>query len=137
MFNEVFSYNNVFEKSLGQFPGVVEPVVKFNKLAVAQLEKWADLQLDVYGTYTELALSQIHGAAEVSDVDSLNAFLKKQAEVFNTVRDKQIEYAQALTKLGTDFSTELEKLTKETVVKAEKQTQEKVAAADKPIVKKV
>jgi phasin family protein len=90
-------------------------VVSFNKLAVAQLEKYVHLQLDAYKAFVELTLRQLKAGAEISDAEGLKAFWAKQSEVISAVREKQLEHLKALAELGTGFNVEVKKLAEKSV----------------------
>ncbi len=86
------------------------PAVKANKLFVASLEKLVELQLAALHTYTDLGLAQLKAAVEVSDADSLKAYLRGQVETASVVRQKLLDDAKALAELSVGYKAEFDKL---------------------------
>ncbi len=103
-------FNEYFAK-LGTYTA---PAVKANKLFVANLEKLAEFQLVALRSYTDLGLAQLKAAAEVSDAESLQAYLRGQVETANVVRQKLLDDAKALADLSAGFKAEFDKLVGET-----------------------
>lgn len=108
--------NEVFGKLFEQYEPVLAPVVKANKLAVANLEKLVNFQFEALRSYADLGLNQFKAAAEVSDVTSLQGFYASQVDAFNVLRKKVLDDAQALVDLSTGFKAEFDKLAKDSVV---------------------
>ena len=102
----------------------VAPVVKTNKLAVANLEKLVAFQISSLQTYVDISLAQMKSAAEVSNLQELQAFYKSQMDVAANLRQKVMDDFKALTDLGNGFKDDFTKLAEENVselkVKAEK-----------------
>lgn len=107
--------NELLNKVLEQSQSFVAPVVKANKLAVANLEKLVAFQLNALESYVALGLDRLKAAAEVSDVNSLQAFVNGQVEAASVLRQKLIDDTQALVDLGTGFKAEFDKLAEENV----------------------
>ncbi len=89
------------------------PMVKANKLLVAELERLVNFQVGVMKYYTEMVLNQLKAAAEISDGNSLQEFVKAQADVANTIRDRMVTDAKSLTELGMGFKADFDTLAKD------------------------
>ncbi len=103
----------LFEQMAEQAKVALGPVHKFNQLAVANVEKLAALQLASLQDYSDLSIAQLKAALEISDVESLQDYVKKQAELASAVREKLVADAKAVTELGGEFSSEAKKLAEE------------------------
>ena len=80
------AYNETFEKVYAQAGGFIEPVVKTNKLAVANFEKLVDFQFKAMQKYVDFGLAQMKAAAEVDSPKAWQAYVGQQVEAANTVR---------------------------------------------------
>lgn len=89
------------------------PVVKANKLLVAELERIVSFQMGVMKYYTEMVLNQLKAAAQVENVDALQEFVKAQADVATKIRDRMMTDAKALTELGMGFKADFDALAKD------------------------
>lgn len=107
--------NARFLDTAEQYQSFLNPVVKANKLAVANLEKLVSFQVNAMQSYVELGLDWLKAAAEVSDPKSLQAFFSGQAEAANVVRQKLLDDAKALADLNAEFTAEFDKLVRDNV----------------------
>jgi phasin family protein len=89
------------------------PMIKANKLLVAELERLVNFQMGVMRYYVDMVMNQLKAAAEISDINSLQDFCKGQVEVTNKVRQRMMDDAKALADLGTGFKADLDALAKE------------------------
>lgn len=103
-------YEEMFTKSFANVEGMMEPVVKTNKLAVAQLERLVSFQMSTMQTYVDLGLEQLRAIAEINSPQSLQAFWGKQVEVANSLRQKVLDDTKALVDLGNGMKDEFTKL---------------------------
>ena len=92
---------------------VFAPVVKANKIAVANLEKLVGFYQNILPGYVDFSLSQLKAATEVSDVETAQVFYKSQAEAVKTLGDKLTADSKALTDLVTGFVNEYSSFAKE------------------------
>lgn len=109
------SFEDLFSKSTAQLASLAAPVKKFNALAVDNLEKLARLQLDNVKSYTDLGLTQLRAALEVSDVQSLQTYVSNQQETVKAVGEKLVKDAAVYGDLAKQFAAEVQKLAQEQV----------------------
>lgn len=106
---------NEFANVFAQFQSFQAPVVKANKLAVANFEKLVDFQFNAFRSYVDLTVEQLKAASEVNDPKSLQDFLAGRVEVANVVRQKVLDDTKALADLNAGFLAEFSKLAEENV----------------------
>jgi len=107
--------SEVFTKLAKQAETAFAPVQKFNQLAVSNVEKLAALQIASMQDYSELSIAQLKAAAEVTDIGSLQEYLRKQTDLLSAMREKLMADAKAVSELGGEFSVEAKKLTEESL----------------------
>ena len=122
-------YEEIFTKNFAQVETFIEPVLKANKLAVTNFEKLVNFQMSAFQSYMDLGLEQLKAAAEVNSPQTLQAFMSKQVETGNVLRQKVLDDTKALVDLGNGFKDEFTKL-------AEANVKEFVKAAPKAPTKK-
>lgn len=128
-------YEEMFEKANAQFGEAMAPARKFNALLLDNMEKLANFQLEAVRSYTDLSLSQLRSALEISDAQSLQAYVSNQSKVAETFGQKLAEDANTLASLSKDFGAEVQKLAQENVTvltQVAQSGQQKAAAAAKP-----
>ena len=81
-----------------------------NKLFIAKLEQLASLQMASLREYTELNLTQMKAAAEISSPEDLQDYLGQQQEFLKTVGEKLAGDAHAMATLGKEFTEEAHKI---------------------------
>ena len=106
-------YKDMFTPLLQNAAALPTPMIKANKLVVGEVERLVNFQMGALRYYVDIVLNQFKAAAEVSDVTSLQEFVKGQVEVANKVRQRVMDDAKVLTELGTDFKADLDALAKE------------------------
>ena len=94
---------------------VVAPVVEFNRLAVANVEKLVGFYQGVVPGYVALGLGQLKAAAEVSSVESAQAFAQSQVEAVRVLNDKLVADGKALAELVNGLVAEYNGLVRERV----------------------
>lgn len=104
------------KNAIEQYDILVAPAVKFNQLAVANLEKLVNLQLASLQAYTDLVLGRLKAAAEITDVKGLQVFYADQVQFVNALRQKALEDGKTLNKLAIEVRAELDQLVKNRVV---------------------
>lgn len=96
--------------TLPNVDAVVAPVVKANKLFVAHLEKLTDFQFGVLRAYSDVGLSRLKAAVEITDVDGLTAYAEASLAVAENLGTQVQADAQALAELLSGFKAEVEAL---------------------------
>ena len=122
-------YEEMFTKNFTQVENFIEPVLKANKLAVTNFEKLVNFQMSAWQSYMDLGIEQLKAAAEVNSPQTLQAFMSKQIETGNVLRQKMLDDTKALVDLGNGFKDDFTKL-------AEANVKEFAKAAPKAPVKK-
>ena len=105
--------NEVFPKLSANGEKLYEPIYKFNKLAVEKAEELANIELASLREYTEIGLTQLRAATEVSDFDSFKGFADSQQAAFKKVSEKVINDAKAFAKVTESFRDEAIKIARE------------------------
>jgi len=106
-------YKDLFSPLLQNTTALPAPMLKANKLVVAEVERLVNFQMGALRYYVDIALNQLKAVATISDVSGLQEFVKGQVEVANKVRQRVMDDTKALTELGTDFKADLDALAKE------------------------
>jgi phasin family protein len=112
---ELVMYKDLFAPLMQNTTALPAPMLKANKLVVAEVERLVNFQMGALRYYVDIVINQLKAAAQVSDVGGLQEFVKGQVEVANKVRQRVMDDAKALTELGTDFKADLDALAKEGV----------------------
>lgn len=120
------TFSNVFE----QYQSFLNPVVKTNKLTVANLEKLVSFQVAALQSYVDLGLKQLKAAAEVNDPKSLQKFVSDQVEATNVVRQKWLDDVRTLADLSTGFADEFGRLARDNAAELNDKT---ARAADQAV----
>jgi phasin family protein len=107
---------DMFSQAFENVNALPAPLVKANKLVVAEVEKLVNFQMGAARYYTEMMLNQMKAAAEVNDMKSLQAFLQGQTEVANVMRQRVMEDVKALTEMGNGIKADFDELAKDSVV---------------------
>ena len=100
------------EAVTAQVRSFAAPVVKANKLTVANLEKLVSFQSELARSYVELGLARLQAAVEVNDAASLKAFGESSVETGKSLVAKLQADAKALTELLNGFKAEFTSLAK-------------------------
>ena len=106
---------DLFNKALESPQTLSEPLVRANKFIAATVEKMVVFQMNALKSYLDIGLNQMKAAAEIDDVKSLQDFYKRQAEIANTVQQKMMTDAKAMSDMATRFKVEMDGLTKATL----------------------
>lgn len=99
--------------TLPNIDAVVAPVVKANKLFVANLEKLTDFQFDTLRAYSDVGLSRLKAAVEITDVEGLTAYAEASVAVAKDLGAKVQADAEALADLLNGFKAGFEALVAE------------------------
>ena len=108
-------YEEMFSKPFANVETMMEPMIKSNKLAVAQLERLVSFQMSALQSYVDIGLEQIKSAAEINSPQTMQAFMSKQVEVGNVLRQKMLDDTKALVDLGNGMKDEFTKLAEDNV----------------------
>ena len=117
-----------------EFPNAEEMLAPFktlNELAMANAEKLVSLQSKNFEKYSNIVLSNMKEAAQVSDLEQSKAFFEKQAELSKQVAEDFAADVQEITDLGKEYATEVQKLVTENVEKLAKPVVEPAPAPKK------
>lgn len=80
------------------------PLTETNKVAVHNLDRLLNFQMDVWRSYIEFGMGRLKAAAAVRDVDALSNFIAGQWEATGHLLNKMVHDSQKLVQLSTDIS---------------------------------
>lgn len=103
-------YTDMFKSFSEQLQGFTNPVMRYNQILAANMEKLAKLQLESTTAYTELSISRMQALADTKDPQSAAQFGAGQLETLAKVSNRMLEDIQALTQIGTSFKDEVDTL---------------------------
>ncbi len=106
---------NLFDKALKSPPALPNPLIKANKLFIENLEKMLVFQMNSMKSYFDIGINQLRAAAEISDLESLQDFCARQAEIAQTVQRKLLNDARIMADMAARFKTEMDSLTQTTL----------------------
>ncbi|MCP5160418.1 MAG: phasin family protein [Hahellaceae bacterium] len=102
--------DNIIETLSSQLKQSIEPMNKVGSLVQANLEKLAELQLQSFRTYTELATRQWKALANARDLEGLKAFGETQTEIASEVGKKVMADLKEISEMGMQLKDEIEKI---------------------------
>ncbi len=100
MFAQVF--NNVAQ----QQKSFVEPALEFNRIALGQVQKLGQKQLELVNCYAEQSLAQVSKLASVQSLEDVQSLAQEQATSVNEFSQKLIQDANAMAELGKEMGDE-------------------------------
>lgn len=100
---------------IANLQSVAAPVMRGNKLAVANLEKLVSFQLSATQSYVDLGIARMKAAAEISTPQEAQAFLKDQVETADSLRVKLLDDAKALADMFAGFKADFDAFAKESM----------------------
>ncbi|KAB2934129.1 MAG: phasin family protein [Candidatus Contendobacter sp.] len=106
---------NLFNNVLETPPALPEPVIKANKLFIENVEKILIFQMNSLKTYFDIGINQLRAAAEITDLESLQDFCKRQAEIAQTLQRKLMNDVRIMSDMAARFKTEMDGLTQTTL----------------------
>lgn len=106
---------NLFNKTLETPPALPEPLIRANKLFIENVEKLLVFQMNSLKAYFDIGINQLRAAAEITDLESLQDFCKRQAEIAQTLQRKLINDVRIMSNMAARFKTEMDGLTQTTV----------------------
>lgn len=98
-----------------QFTKAFEPARAFAGLTLDHVEQLTRIQIEAARAYTDLGISQVREALQISDVKSLQDYAAKQKDVAETVTKRVQEDAQKLGEIGQSYTQEAAKLAERNV----------------------
>lgn len=106
---------DLFAKALETPRVLSEPLVRANQLFAANVEKMAVFQMNALKSYLDISLNQLKAAAEITDIQSLQDFCKRQSEIAKTVQQKLMNDAKAMSDMVARFKAEMDNLANATL----------------------
>ena len=105
---------NLFSQVLKTPQSFPEPLVKANKLFIGNMESILAFQIHALKSYMDISINQLRAAAEITDLDSLQDFYKRQAEIAQTVQRKLLNDARIVSGMAARLKAEMDALTQTT-----------------------
>jgi phasin family protein len=105
---------NLFSKALETPQALPEPLIKANKLFIDNMESILAFQMHALKSYMGISINQIRAAAEITDLNSLQDFYQRQAEIAQTVQRKLMNDARIMSGMAVRLKTEMDALTETT-----------------------
>jgi len=102
--------NKIIESFSTQVKQSLESVNKVGALMQGNMEKLADLQMQSFRTYSELATKQWKALANARDLEGLKAFGETQTEIATEIGKKVMADLKELSELGAQLKEEIEKV---------------------------
>jgi phasin family protein len=106
---------DLFNKALKTPQALPEPLIKANKLFVSNMENILIFQMNAIKSYLDIGINQLRAAAEITDLESLQDFYKRQTEIAQTMQRKLMNDARIMSDMATRFKTEMDDLTQTTL----------------------
>ena len=119
MYNEMLT--RMFNHSL------LSPMVNFNKMAAANLEKVLHFQQTAMQSYVNIGFDQLKAAAEVTSPKDMQVFLTSQVQAAVTLRLKMLDDLKALADIAAGIKTDLSKVAQENVSEITRKSLDKAA----------
>lgn len=101
---------NILDSLQDQSTKLLAPSRELNKLFVAKLEQLTAMQFASLREYTDLNLSQLKSATEITTTEDLQQYFQKQQDFLKTLGEKLAADAQALVAISKEFSEEAQKI---------------------------
>lgn len=101
---------NLFNRAQASPPALPEPIFKANRLFIENLEKMLIFQMNSLKTYFDISINQLRAAAEITDLESLRDFYKRQVEIAQTMQCKLLNDARVMANMAVRFKTEMDNL---------------------------
>lgn len=117
---ELIMYEDVLSKMFANPQAMPNMLSNTSQLLASNMEKLTTLQMNAWQSYLELGMEQVRSAAQATDAKGLQEFCASQAEAANSVRQRLMDDAKAMTDLGVDFKAGLDQLVNECVANATK-----------------
>lgn len=105
----------LFNKALVEPQDLIASFVKTNQVLITNAEKMMVFQMNALQSYLDIGINQWKAAAEITDIDSLQDFYKRQTEIAKAVQQKFIIDTKALTTMTVRFKAEMDTLMQATL----------------------
>lgn len=99
--------DSMFDLIAEQARKTFEQATRMQQQAMSGFEKIADIQMERFREYAELATRQARELGEVRDVEGLKSFLSSQAEFATTVSKKMMEDLREMGEIANRLRTDL------------------------------
>lgn len=106
---------NLFSKALETPQTLPDPLIRINKLLIGNMENILTFQMNALKSYLDIGINQLRAAAEITDLQSLQDFYKRQTEITETVQRKLMNDARIMSSMAARFKTEMDGLTQATL----------------------
>ena len=93
----------------------LEPVREINALALENVEKLLDIQLESINDTARLGVEQLKSATDIKDADSLKQYFTDQADLVKSLGERFVKDTQAALELGTGYSEKVRQIMTETI----------------------
>lgn len=87
-----------------------EPVKEINALALENIEKLLDIQLNSINDTARLGVEQLKAAADVKDADGLKKYLTDQAEIVKSLGERFVKDTQAALEIGASYNDKVQQI---------------------------
>jgi len=92
---------------------LLAPMVKLNKLNVANLEKLVALQIESLSALSSLGIGQLKALVDVRDVDGVKVAAEQQVEYVRTVGEKLVADSKTVVELAKVYSADVQRIAQE------------------------
>lgn len=112
--------SKAFESMTSNVEQFAAPVRELSNVAIQNVEKLAEAQIDSYRKYTAIGLENMKAAFGVKDVKGAQDFFANQRDVVKQVTDQLATDAKTFAELSSTFVSAMQKSSQETIDKAAK-----------------
>ena len=106
---------HLFDKALEPPQVLTQPLIKANQLFATNLEQMVVFQMNTLKSYLDISINQMKAAAEISSIETLQDFYKRQAEIGQALQQKLMTDAKEMTEMVVRFKTEMDHLAQATL----------------------
>ena len=92
-----------------------EPVREINALALENVEKLLDIQLNSFNDTTRLGVEQLKSAVDIKDVDSLKKYITGQTEIVKTLGERFVKDTQSALEIGAGYTDKVQQIMTEAI----------------------
>ena len=98
-----------------QMEKYVAPVRELNKLAIANVEKLVEMQLQRLQENAKIGVDQMKSAAEISDVEAFKEYMTGCTELARKLSEQAVEDVRTVFEMGNAYSTEAQRIFKDSI----------------------
>lgn len=99
---------HLFNPALQPPQTLPEPVIKANKLFIENVEKMLVFQMNALKVYFDISINQLRAAAEITDLESLRDFYKRQFDIAQTLQGKLFNDARIMSNMAARLKLEMD-----------------------------